>query len=64
MELNMIKVSYMARNEDRFNGYLEEHEKQFENMEQVYNFIKFVRIKRSVEGYTVIGVPIVENSLT
>jgi hypothetical protein len=58
----MIKVSYMVRDLDRYNGYMEKHEKQFPNMEQVFNFIKFVRLKRHVEGRAVIGSPIVENS--
>ena len=58
----MIKVSYMVRDLDRYNGYMEKHEKQFLNMEQVFNFIKFVRLKQHVEGRAVIGSPMVENS--
>jgi len=58
----MIKVSYLVRDEDRYNGYTEERIKQFDNMEQVYNFINGVRFNRRVEGRSMIGAPLVLNS--
>jgi hypothetical protein len=57
----MIKVSYLVRDDYHNYGYMEKRERQFHNMEQVFNFIKSVKLKRSVEGQTVIGSPLVEN---
>lgn len=56
----MIKVSYLVRDNDRL-GYTEEHEKRFNNMSDVFEFIKRVGLHRRVEGRMIIGTPVVED---
>lgn len=56
----MIKVSYMVREDDRL-GYTEEREKRFNNMSDVFEFIRRVGLHRRVEGRMIIGTPVVED---
>ena len=56
----MIKVSYTVRADDRM-GYMEDHEKRFDTMSDVFKFLKRVGLHRRVEGKVLIGTPVVED---
>lgn len=56
----MIKVSYTVRADDRM-GYMEDGEKRFSSMPEVFEFLKRVRVNRRIEGKVLIGTPIVED---
>lgn len=56
----MIKVSYTVRADDRM-GYMEDGEKRFASMPEVFDFLKLIRINRKIEGKVLIGTPIVED---
>jgi hypothetical protein len=56
----MIKVSYTVRGDGRM-GYMEEGEKRFSSMPEVFEFLKRARLNRRIEGKVLIGVPLVED---
>lgn len=56
----MIKVSYTVRSDDRM-GYMEDGEKRFYSMPEVYDFLKRIMINRRIEGKSLIGTPLVED---
>lgn len=56
----MIKVSYTYRADDRM-GFMENGEKRFSTMPEVYDFLKRVMINRRVDGKLLIGKPLVED---
>jgi hypothetical protein len=56
----MIKVSYTVRADDRM-GYMEDGEKRFASMPEVFDFLKRIRVNHRVEGKILVGTPIVED---
>jgi hypothetical protein len=56
----MIKVSYFVREDDR-TGYMEQREKRFDDMSEVFDFIKRTGMHRRIEGRIIIGTPVVED---
>lgn len=61
LESSLIRVSYMVREDDKI-GYMEEREKRFDSMSEVFDFLKRVGLHRRVEGKVVIGTPLVEDA--